>query len=206
MKVESLPEKSYTAFLPIKGYEGYYVIDRGGVVKSVPRVITDSLGRVRNLQGRIRSIAPDTFGFSYVNLSMQGKHNKQYVHRLVAETWVENDDPKTKIHVRHIDGNKRNNHASNLMWVKSSPSADYVYRSTRNNRRYALKVNPKVTEKLVHKVLKKQLSVTEAIQETGYSLGYGSILLRKRAKELGLLDRWHATVRIPNRDKSREYY
>lgn len=206
MKVESLPEKSYTTFLPIKGYEGYYVIDRRGVVKSVPRVITDSLGRVRNLQGRIRSTSPDTFGFVYVNLSMKGKYSKQYVHRLVAETWVENDDPKTKIYVCHLDGNKGNNHASNLMWVKSSPSADYVYRSTRNNRRYALKVNPKVTEKLVHKILKKQLSVTEAIQETGYSLGYGSVLLRKRAEELGLLDQWHTIVRIPNRDKSREYY
>lgn len=179
MKVESLPEKSYTTFLPIKGYEGYYVIDRRGVVKSVPRVITDSLGRVRNLQGRIRSTSTDTFGFVYVNLSMKGNYSKQYVHRLVAETWVENDDPKTKIYVCHLDGNKGNNHASNLMWVKSSPSADYVYRSTRNNRRYALKVNPKVAEKLVHKVLKKQLSVTEAIQETGYSLGYGSVLLRK---------------------------
>jgi hypothetical protein len=46
------------------------------------------------------------------------KTRNKYVHRLVAETWL--DNPLEKECVNHKDGNKLNNSASNLEWVTFS--------------------------------------------------------------------------------------
>ena len=44
----------------------------------------------------------------------------KYIHRMVATAFVHNDDPDTKTCVDHLDGNKHNNHYSNLEWVTRS--------------------------------------------------------------------------------------
>nr|QYA18799.1 HNH endonuclease [Clandestinovirus] len=45
------------------------------------------------------------------------------VHDLVAETWIPNEDPETKIHVNHKDGVKTNNNVDNLEWVTRSENS-----------------------------------------------------------------------------------
>lgn len=45
---------------------------------------------------------------------------EKYIHRMVARAFVPNDDPENKICVDHIDGNKHNNHYTNLEWVTRS--------------------------------------------------------------------------------------
>ncbi|CAL6089782.1 HNH_endonuclease [Hexamita inflata] len=51
-----------------------------------------------------------------------GTSKKKYkmlcVHRLVAEAFIEN--PNNYKFVKHIDGDIRNNHVSNLQWCKSA--------------------------------------------------------------------------------------
>ena len=46
-----------------------------------------------------------------------GKASNAYVHVIVADCWILNDDPINKTHVNHKDGDKRNPKWWNLEWV-----------------------------------------------------------------------------------------
>jgi hypothetical protein len=54
--------------------------------------------------------------------------NKKWyrVHRIVAKHFLENDDPKNKTIVNHIDSNRSNNHVSNLEWCTPSENIQHA--------------------------------------------------------------------------------
>ena len=93
-------------------------------------------GKVRNsntgqiLKGRVTKT-----GYEQVSLKMKDtlSFKNQYVHRLVAQYWV--DNPLSKKEVNHIDGNKSNNHYLNLEWVTPSENSKH--------RVHSLKIIPK---------------------------------------------------------------
>lgn len=60
-----------------------------------------------------------------------GKQKTAYVHRLVAAAFVPNPDKFPQ--VNHIDGNPRNNSASNLAWVTRSYTTRHAYDSGQTN-------------------------------------------------------------------------
>lgn len=82
-------------------YKGYILYDDGRVYSE-----------------KSNKFLKDTFdsnGYQYVNLH-NGKSRKwPKKHRLIGIAFVENPDNKEQIN--HIDGNKNNNHYSNLEWV-----------------------------------------------------------------------------------------
>ncbi|ARF08987.1 HNH endonuclease [Catovirus CTV1] len=64
-------------------------------------------------------------GYSCIKL-MQGKERKNlFVHRLVAETFIHNPDPKNKIFVNHKNKNRLDNRIINLEWV--TPSENVIH-------------------------------------------------------------------------------
>ena len=87
-------------------FEKYMVSDAG--------IITSLIGGGK----KILKDQPSTDGYRKITLSVARRPRIFMVHKLVASEFVPN--PEGKNLVRHIDGNKQNNNASNLRWLTSS--------------------------------------------------------------------------------------
>lgn len=103
---------------PIPGYEGIYEVSSYGNVKSIDRKITNSIGRTRIYKGHPLKVSKDRYGYPVCKLWKHSKGKNFTIHRLVAITFIKNIDDKPL--VNHIDGNKFNNHVSNLEWCTNS--------------------------------------------------------------------------------------
>ena len=57
----------------------------------------------------------DEKGYAYISISYKSESKNVRIHKLVADYFIYNDSPQTKIEVHHIDLNKSNNHFSNLI-------------------------------------------------------------------------------------------
>jgi len=75
-----------------------------------------------------KRIAPINNGNDYlcVVLSIEGKTQRKYIHRLICEAYIAN--PENKSEVNHIDGNKMNNSLYNLEWATRSENQFHRYK------------------------------------------------------------------------------
>ncbi len=107
-------------FLPLAGYESRYAISPDGIIITIPKSTIDALGRIKNKPSITMTQRVDKrSGYLVTKLSKpDGSHGTQYVHRLVALTFLKN--PENHPIVNHKDGNKLNPNAENLEWTSYS--------------------------------------------------------------------------------------
>lgn len=68
-------------------------------------------------------------GKGYLYVTLNKKH--YYIHRIVAEQWIKNDDPLHKTEIDHCDHDKCNNKLNNLRWI--TPTDNCKNRTSCNN-------------------------------------------------------------------------
>lgn len=109
----------------VEGYEGLYQVSNLGRIKSLPRWIEFSDGRVRFYQEKIKKDKKVSTGYRQVTLYRNCVNEYFYVHRLVAGAFIPN--PNNLIDINHIDGNKTNNLVTNLEWCSRSENIKHAY-------------------------------------------------------------------------------
>lgn len=73
----------------------------------------------------LKKIRIDRGGYATVRLSVNGKQKTCFVHRLVAEAFLDNE--LGKYEVNHINGIKTDNRVNNLEWVTHAENIQHAY-------------------------------------------------------------------------------
>lgn len=102
----------------IPGYDGKYQASTAGRIRSTGRIIVRHNNSDMKIKSRILKPAKDEKGYCRVNITNNAKYSGKLVHRLVAETFL--DNPLSLPQVNHIDGDPSNNSVSNLEWCDQS--------------------------------------------------------------------------------------
>lgn len=100
---------------PIKDYEQLYEISNTGKVRRKDSIVTRSNGRQLPVKGGEMQLRDNGMGYLRVKLCKNNKSRRVLIHRLIAEHFIPQPDGMTIIN--HRDGNKQNNHISNLEWT-----------------------------------------------------------------------------------------
>lgn len=107
----------------IKGYEGLYEVSNLGRIKALEKRV-DKGKCHRAWKEHFLKYGIDNNGYFRTNLSKNGKNKTVKVHRIVAQTFIEN--PYNKKTVNHIDGNKQNNNITNLEWATQNENMKHA--------------------------------------------------------------------------------
>lgn len=107
----------------IKGYENLYEISDKGEVRSFDRTLPCGHNSTHMLKGKILTPCNNGKGYLHIYLIKDGKSKKFYVHRLVADAFLEN--PNNYPCVNHKDENRSNNDVSNLEWCTHLYNSNY---------------------------------------------------------------------------------
>lgn len=107
--------------------------ERWVTISSFPAYEISDLGRIRNRStGNIRKCLDNGNGYLQTNFCVDGIRTRVAIHALVAEAFLDTRQPEQTC-IRHRDGNKGNNRATNL-------SYGTVQENTDDNKRLGIKV------------------------------------------------------------------
>lgn len=114
--IDSIENYRLEEWKPIAETDGKYLISNYGRLKSYCRY-------------RAIIVKPysNQYGYYRADIRRNGKRVTALIHRLVANAFVINDNPKDNDTVDHIDGDKHNNRASNLRWLSRSENTKAFY-------------------------------------------------------------------------------
>ena len=89
----------------------------------IEKLEVSSFGRVRSVKGHYYTSFPINSGYLQVGFRMNGKCVHKYVHRLVAQAFI--DNPENLPQVNHLDCDRSNNNVDNLEWCTGLYNSQY---------------------------------------------------------------------------------
>ncbi len=149
------------------------------------------------------------FLYSYRNDKNQHRSQREYIHRLMAMTFLEN--PENLPQVNHKDCNKANNHVDNLEWSSKTENILHSHKNGRMQKRYEVGPVVHLTPEEVKDVYTSVMTGKEGVSEAGRRIGRSrttiSSIINKRSrrdttdlidKELNLCKHLTTTSTTPN--------
>lgn len=122
---------------------GRYSVSNHGRVRTNTHYVNHVQGK-RIVRERIRPLQNHNQGYLSVGFSSKTK----LVHRLVAEAFLPN--PNNLEFVNHKDGNKHNNHVSNLEWCTRQHNENHAFSTGLKNSTGSNNKMAKLSESDVH--------------------------------------------------------
>ena len=151
---------------PVVGWEELYEVSNTGKVKTKDRVVKCNTGEGIKKAKEMKS-KTDRYGYSGITLRIGKRILQTGVHRLVAKAFIPN--PEDKEQVNHIDGNKLNNHVTNLEWVNNKENSAHAVRTGLTNGKWELGENNPAVKLDTATVLKIRSMYAEGISQIAIS-------------------------------------
>lgn len=153
-------------WVQIDGCNGYYISNLGRV--KADEVKTRFGKQYKTYPERFIKTYPTPTGYQYLKISINGKLTTLILHRLVALYFVSN--PKSKLQVNHIDGDKDNNHFLNLEWMTASENLKHARDLGLNNSIGYNNKMAKFSESQIIDIRKSKDTVTKIAEHYNVSL------------------------------------
>jgi hypothetical protein len=117
----------------VKGFESHYEASNTGLIRRKAGQTIYKDGRIARFSQTVLKHGYNKKGYAKVYLSVGSKKYSKSVHRLIAETFI--DNPEKKQTVNHIDCNKLNNRVDNLEWMTNKENMRHAFDNGRFKER-----------------------------------------------------------------------
>ncbi len=127
----------------IEGFEGLYQISNLGRVKSLERVVkycenTKSKTDKHTVKEHIKKPTLKENGYLQISLYKNNRGKNLYIHRLVAEAFI--DNPKNYKTVNHKNLDKQDNRVNNLEWCSYGDNNEHARQNLNFKSGKAIKI------------------------------------------------------------------